>query len=348
MITTMLKLDNKAILITGGSGSFGRKFIDITLRDYPSVKRIIVYSRDEMKHLEMMRLYPEKQYPQLRFFVGDVRDKERLMRACEGVDILIHAASLMTLEASEYNPDETIKTNIMGAQNVIDCSLKCGIRNVIALSSDKACSPVSLYGASQLVSDKLFVAANNITGGKDIHFSIIRYGNVMGSKGSVFSVFMEKSRIGGRELPITDKRMTRFLISNQQVVNIVYNVIEKQLGGEIFVPKMSSYRITDLAEAIAPKMEQKEVGRRFAEKLNEEIISECDAENTLEASDFYVTIPAVSYLSHRAKQDYLDYYKARPVPDDFQYSSNSNPIFETVETLREKIRRYIDYNFKAK
>ena len=185
----MLNIDNKTILITGGSGSFGRKFIEITLRDYPGVKKIIVYSRDEMKHLEMMRLFPEKQFPQLRFFVGDVRDKDRLLRACEGVDVLIHAASLMTLEASEYNPDETIKTNISGAQNVIDCALKCGIRNVIALSSDKACSPASLYGASQLVSDKLFVAANNITGGKDIHFSVIRYGNVMGSKGSVFPLW---------------------------------------------------------------------------------------------------------------------------------------------------------------
>ena len=344
----MLNIDNKVILITGGSGSFGRKFIDITLRDYPSVKKIIVYSRDEMKHLEMMRNYPQKQFPQLRFFVGDVRDKERLMRACEGVDVLIHAASLMTLETSEYNPDETIKTNILGAQNVIDCVLKSGIKNVIALSSDKACSPASLYGASQLVSDKLFVAANNITGGKDIHFSVIRYGNVMGSKGSVFKLFIEKSKMGGRELPITDKRMTRFLISNQQVVNIVYYVIEKQLGGEIFVPKMPSYRITDLAEAIAPKMEVKEVGRRMGEKLNEVIISESDAESTLEANDFYVTIPFVSYNTLRKKEDFEDYYNAKPVAEDFCYCSATNPMFENVESLREKIRRYIDYNFKAK
>ncbi len=344
----MLNIDNKAILITGGSGSFGRKFIDITLRDYPGVKKIIIYSRDEMKHLEMMRLYPHKQFPQLRFFVGDVRDKERLMRACEGVDVLIHSATLMTLEASEYNPDETIKTNIIGTQNVIDCAIKCGIRNIIALSSDKACSPISLYGASQLVSDKLFVAANNITGGKDVHFSIVRYGNVMGSKGSVFNLFMERSKMGGRELPITDKRMTRFLISNQQVVNLVYLIIEKQLGGEIFVPKMSSYRISDLATAIAPKMEQKEVGRRFGEKLSEDIISESDAENTLEANDFYVTIPLVHYSKYRSKEEYMDYYKAKPVIDNFRYSSDTNSVFETIETLREKIRRYIDYNFKAK
>jgi len=344
----MLNIDNKVILITGGSGSFGRKFIDITLRDYPGVRKIIVYSRDEMKHLEMMRLYPEKQFPQLRFFVGDVRDKDRLMRACEGVDILIHAASLMTLEASEYNPDETIKTNILGAQNVIDCSLKCGIRNVIALSSDKACSPASLYGASQLVSDKLFVAANNITGGRDIHFSVIRYGNVMGSKGSVFLYFMERSKLGGRELPITDKRMTRFLISNQQVVDLVHNVIDKQLGGEIFVPKMPSYRITDLAEAIAPKMTQVEVGKRPGEKLYDDIIAESDADNTLEARDFYVIIPFMSYNDTKSKSEYEEYYKAKPVPEDFRYSSNTNPVFETVETLREKIRRYIDYNFKAK
>lgn len=344
----MLNIDNKVILITGGSGSFGRKFIDITLRDYPGVKKIIVYSRDEMKHLEMMRLYPHKQFPQLRFFVGDVRDKERLMRACESVDILIHAASLMTLEASEYNPDETIKTNIIGSQNVIECALKCGIRNVIALSADKACSPASLYGASQLVSDKLFVAANNIVGKKDIHFSVIRYGNVMGSKGSVFLYFMERRKLGGRELPITDKRMTRFLISNQQVVDMVHYVIDKQLGGEIFVPKMPSYRITDLAEAIAPKMTQVEIGKRPGEKLYDDIIAESDADNTLETRDFYVIIPFMSYNGKNSKSDYEEYYKAKPVSEDFRYSSNINPVFETVETLREKIRRYIDYNFKAK
>lgn len=344
----MLNIDNKVILITGGSGSFGRKFIDITLRDYPGVKKIIVYSRDEMKHLEMMHLYPRKQYPQLRFFVGDVRDKERLMRACEGVDILIHAASLMTLEASEYNPDETIKTNIIGSQNVIDCALKCGIRNVIALSADKACSPASLYGATQLVSDKLFVAANNIVGKKDIHFSVIRYGNVMGSKGSVFRFFMERSKLGGRELPITDKRMTRFLISNQQVVDMVHYVIEKQRGGEIFVPKMPSYRITDLAEAIAPKMKQIEIGKRAGEKLFDDIISESDADNTLEARDFYVIIPFMSYNGKGYISELEGYYRAKPVPEDFRYSSSNNSVFETVETLRDKIRRYIDYNFKAK
>lgn len=344
----MLNIDNKTILITGGSGSFGRKFIEITLRDYPGVKKIIVYSRDEMKHLEMMRLFPEKQFPQLRFFVGDVRDKDRLLRACEGVDVLIHAASLMTLEASEYNPDETIKTNISGAQNVIDCALKCGIRNVIALSSDKACSPASLYGASQLVSDKLFVAANNITGGKDIHFSVIRYGNVMGSKGSVFRFFMERAKIGGKELPVTDKRMTRFLISNQQVVDMVYYVIEKQLGGEIFVPKMPSYRITDLAAAIAPKMEIKEVGKRPGEKLYDDIIAESDAENTLESRDFFVVIPFMSYNKKRSIEEYQEYFRATTVPEGFRYSSNTNTMFETIETLREKIRRYIDYNFKTK
>lgn len=344
----MLNIDNKTVLITGGSGSFGRKFIEITLRDYPGVRKIIVYSRDEMKHLEMMRLYPEKQFPQLRFFVGDVRDKERLMRACEGVDILIHAASLMTLEASEYNPDETIKTNIAGAQNVIDCALKCGIRNVIALSSDKSCSPASLYGASQLVSDKLFVAANNIVGKKDIHFSVIRYGNVMGSKGSVFRYFIERAKIGGKELPITDRRMIRFLISNQQVVDLVHYVIEKQMGGEIFVPKMPSYRITDLATAIAPKMEQKEVGKRPGEKLYDDIIAESDADHTLEARDFYVIVPFISYVGEKDRANYQEYYQAQPVPEDFRYNSNTNPVFETIETLREKIHRYIDYSFKAK
>lgn len=344
----MLNLDGKVVLITGGSGSFGRKFIETTLRDYPGVKKLIVFSRDEIKHLEMMRLYPEKQFPQLRFFVGNVRDKERLMRACEDVDILIHAASMMTLEASEYNPDEVIKTNIIGAQNVIDCAVKNGIRNIIALSSDKACSPASLYGASQLVSDKLFVAANNIIGKKNIHFSIIRYGNVMGTKGSVINYFMERSNLGGRELPITDKRMTRFLISNQQVVDMVYYVIEKQLGGEIFVPKMSSYRITDLATAIAPSMQQKEIGKRAGEKLYDDIIADNDAEYTLESRDFYVIIPFVSYSKLRTKEDYIEYYNAQPVADGFRYRSNENPQFESIDSLRDKIRKYIDYNFKAK
>ena len=344
----MLNLENKTVLITGGSGSFGRMFIETTMRDYPSVKKIIVYSRDEIKHLEMSRLYPRKQYPQLRFFVGDVRDKERLLRACEDVDILIHAATLMTLEASEYNPDETIKTNIIGAQNVIEAAQRCGIRQIIALSSDKACSPASLYGATQLVSDKLFVAANNIVGKKDIHFSIIRYGNVMGSKGSVMNYFLERSKLGGKELPINDLRMTRFLISNQQVVDMVYYALEKQLGGEIFVPKMRSYRITDLATAIAPSMAHKEVGRRVGEKLHEDIISNSDAENTVETNSFYVIIPSVSYVKYRTKDDFLKHYNAHSVAVDFHYSSDSNTRMETVESLRDIIRRYIDYNFKAK
>lgn len=344
----MLNLDNKTILITGGSGSFGRKFIETTLRDYPGVRKIIVFSRDEMKHLEMSRLYPRKQYLQLRFFVGDVRDKERLLRACEDVDILIHAASMMTLEASEYNPDETIKTNIIGAQNVIEAAQKCGVRQIIALSSDKACSPASLYGATQLVSDKLFVAANNIVGKKDIHFSIIRYGNVMGSKGSVMNYFLERSKLGGKELPINDKRMTRFIISNQQVVDMVYYALEKQLGGEIFVPKMGSYRITDLATAIAPNMTQKEVGCRVGEKLHEDIIANSDAESTIESDMFYVIIPSVSYVKNRKKDDFLNHYEAHPVAANFHYSSDTNSQMETVESLREIIRRYVDYNFRVR
>ena len=344
----MLCLDNKTVLITGGSGTFGQKFIETTLRDFPGVRKIIIYSRDEMKHLEMSRLYPRKQFPQLRFFVGDVRDKERLMRACEGVDILIHAASMMTLEASEYNPDETVKTNIIGAQNVIDVAQKCLIHQVIALSSDEACSPVSLYGATQLVSDKLFVAANNIVGKKDIRFSIIRYGNVMGAKGSVMNFFLERSKLGGKELVVTDKRMTRFLIANQQVVDMVYYVIEKQLGGEIFVPKMASYNIADLATAIAPNMIQKETGRRMGEKLHEDIISSSDADNTIETDAFFVVFPTISYVKNRTKEDFLKHFNAQPVAEGFHYSSNTNAQWETVESLREIIRRYVDYNFRVR
>ncbi len=287
--------NNKSILITGGSGLFGRCFIEIILRDYPNVRRIIVFSRDVQKHNEIQQLYPEKQFSHfvfllvmcvivlsLRFFIGDVRDRERLIRACEGVDIVIHAATIASIEAAEYNPEECVKTNIGGAENVIDAALKTGVHDVIALSSDKACAPLNLYGATQLVSDKLFVAANNMKGAKDIHFSVVRYGNVMGSKGSVIPLFLKRKELGGRSLPITDKRMTRFIISNQEVVTAVEFALEHHLGGEIFVPKTPSYRVTDLATAIAPNMKHEEIGIRPGEKIYEELISRAESGNTIE------------------------------------------------------------------
>ena len=277
--------NNKSILITGGSGLFGRCFVETILRDYPNVKRIVIFSRDIQKHEEIHALYPVKQFSQLRFFIGDVRDRERLTRACEGVDIIIHAATLASLDAAEYNPEECIKTNILGAENVINAALENGVHDVVALSSDKACAPLNLYGATQLVSDKLFVAANNMRGSKDIRFSVVRYGNVLGSKGSVVPVFLKRKELGGRSLPITDKRMTRFIISNPEVVTAVEFALEHHMGGEIFVPKSPSYRITDMATAIAPDMEQQEIGIRPGEKIYEELISRADSMNTLEADD---------------------------------------------------------------
>lgn len=337
--------NNKSILITGGSGLFGRCFIETILRDYPSVKRIIVFSRDIQKHEEIEALYPRKQYPQLRYFVGDVRDRERLKRACEGVDIIIHAASLASIEAAEYNPEECIKTNIMGAENVINAALEKGVHDVVALSSDKACAPLNLYGATQLVSDKLFVAANNVRGSKDIRFSVVRYGNVLGSKGSVVPLFLKRKELGGRSLPITDKRMTRFIISNPEVVTAVEFALDHHMGGEIFVPKSPSYRITDMATAIAPNMEQVEIGIRPGEKIYEELISRADSVNTLDMDDYYVILPSITYTCcHR--ENYIEHYNAQPVADGFRYCSNENPVFDSVDTLRQKIRLYVKPTIK--
>lgn len=337
--------NNKSILITGGSGLFGRCFIETVLRDYPGVKRIIVFSRDVQKHEEIQAFYPKRQFPQLRYFIGDVRDKERLMLACEGVDIIIHAASLASIEAAEYNPEECVKTNILGAENVINTALEKGVHDVVALSSDKACAPLNLYGATQLVSDKLFVAANNMKGSKDIRFSVVRYGNVLGSKGSVVPLFLKRKELGGRSLPITDKRMTRFIISNPEVVNAVEFAIEHHMGGEIFVPKTPSYRITDMAKAIAPEMEQTEVGIRPGEKIYEELITRADSVNTVEMDDYYVILPSITYTScHR--DNYLEHYKAQPVADGFRYCSNENPMFDSIETLRQKIRLYVKPSIK--
>lgn len=338
--------NNKSILVTGGSGLFGRCFIETILRDYPGVKKIIIYSRDVQKQDEILALYPKKQFPQLRFFIGDVRDKERLIRACGGVDVIVHAATIASIEAAEYNPEECVKTNIIGAENVIDAALKNNVHDVVALSSDKACAPSNLYGATQLVSDKLFVAANNLTGSNDIKFSVVRYGNVMGSKGSVIPLFIARKKLGGRTLPITDKRMTRFIISNQEVVSAVEYALENHMGGEIFIPKVSSYKVTDLATAIAPEMEQEEIGRRPGEKIDEKLISSADSQATLDLGKYYAILPSMVYTGHRLLDDYKEHYNAELVPEGFHYSSNDNPVFETVDSLRDKIRMYIDASIK--
>ncbi|HNW68563.1 MAG TPA: UDP-N-acetylglucosamine 4,6-dehydratase (inverting) [Bacteroidales bacterium] len=339
-------LNNQSVLITGGTGSFGKMFVKTILRDYPDVKKIIIYSRGELKQFNMKQMYPEKEYPQIRYFIGDVRDGERLQRACEGVDIIIHAAAIKQVDTAEYNPEECIKTNIHGAQNVINAALATGVKHVVALSTDKACAPINLYGATKLCSDKLFVAANNITGFKNIKFSVVRYGNVMGSRGSVIPFFINKRDNNATELPVTDLRMTRFNISLEAGVNLVMFAIGHHLGGEIFIPKIPSYRITDVAKAIAPNLPVVEIGIRPGEKLHEEMITVTDALNTIDLGKYFAILPSVSY-KHQT-EEYIQHHHAIMVPDGFHYSSDNNEEWETVETMREKIVKFCDANFQVK
>lgn len=339
-------LNNKSVLITGGTGSFGKKFVETILKNYPQVKRIVIYSRDELKQFELKQKYPEKQYPQLRFFIGDVRDGERLARACEGVDVIIHAAAIKQVDTAEYNPDECIKTNVHGAQNVINAALETGVKHVVALSTDKACAPINLYGATKLTSDKLFVSANNIKGGRDIKFSVVRYGNVMGSRGSVIPFFINKRDSGATELPITEMSMTRFNISLQAGVDLVMFTIGHHLGGEIFIPKIPSYHIVDVAKAIAPSLPLVEVGIRPGEKLHEEMITATDSLNTIDLGKYYAILPSVAF--NHTREEYMAHHHANPVPFGFHYSSDNNDEWETVESMRENIKKYCDPNFKVK
>ena len=339
-------LNGKVVLITGGTGSFGKMFVKTILRDYPQVKKIIIYSRGELKQFDMQQMYPRAQYPQLRYFIGDVRDLERLTRACEGVDVIIHAAAIKQVDTAEYNPEECIKTNVNGAQNVIKAALACGVHDVVALSTDKACAPINLYGATKLTSDKLFTAANNIKGSKDLRFSVIRYGNVMGSRGSVIPFFIKKRDNGEEFLPITDMRMTRFNISLEDGVALVMFAIKNHLGGEIFIPKIPSYRISDVATAIAPNMKQVEVGIRPGEKLHEEMITATDSLDTIDLGRYYAILPSVSFQYTR--EDFLKHHNAHYVEQGFHYSSDNNTEWETVESMRENIKKYVDPNFEVK
>lgn len=339
-------LNEKSVLITGGTGSFGKKFVETILRDYPQVKRIVIYSRDELKQFELKQKYPASKYPQLRFFIGDVRDGERLERACEGIDVIIHAAAIKQVDTAEYNPDECIKTNVHGAQNVINAALRTKVKHVVALSTDKACAPINLYGATKLTSDKLFVAANNISGPRDIKFSVVRYGNVMGSRGSVIPFFINKRDSGAVELPITNMKMTRFNISLEAGVALVMFAIGHHLGGEIFIPKIPSYRIVDVAKAIAPNLLLVEVGIRPGEKLHEEMITVTDAMNTIDLGPYYAILPSVAF-NHKY-EDYVNHHNAVKVPEGFHYSSDTNTEWETVESMREKIKKYVDPNFEIK
>lgn len=335
-----MDLNNSSILITGGTGSFGKMFVKVILAKYPNVKRLVIYSRDELKQFEMAQEFSENDYPQIRYFIGDVRDYPRFKRACQGIDIIIHAAALKQVPAAEYNPDEFVKTNINGAQNVIDASLGSEVKVVVALSTDKAAAPINLYGATKLVSDKLFIAANNIKGSKDIRFSVVRYGNVMGSRGSVIPFFIKKANEGS-VIPITHKDMTRFNISLEDGVEMVLWAIENAIGGEIFVPKISSYNIETVARAIAPNAKFDYVGVRAGEKLHEEMITDSDSYNTIEFDRYYAILPTIE-----RKDRFIEHYNAKCVSKGFKYNSETNDKWETVESMRELIIKYVDPNFK--
>jgi UDP-N-acetylglucosamine 4,6-dehydratase/5-epimerase len=334
-------LNNKSVLITGGTGSFGKMFTKLIFERYPEIKRLVIFSRDEQKHYRMAQDYPDEKYPAIRFFIGDVRDEARLISAFEGIDVVIHAAAMKHVHIAEYNPMECVKTNVLGAENVIAAAFKSGVKTVVALSTDKAAAPINLYGATKLTSDKLFIAANNIRGKRDIKFSVVRYGNVMGSNGSVMPFFLSRRKSG--VLPITDKRMTRFNISLEEGCDMVFHAIENAWGGEIFVPKIPSYRIVDVATAIGPQCRQEEVGIRPGEKLHEEMITTSDSFNTLDLGNYYVILPQQPNFK---VEEYKKHFRAKEVPAQFCYNSGTNDRWETVDSLRQLIRLHVDPNFE--
>lgn len=334
-------LNGKSVLITGGTGSFGKKFMETLLRLYPDMHRLVVFSRDELKQFEMSQKWNTATDHRIRYFLGDVRDQDRLNRAFEGIDVVIHAAALKQVPAAEYNPWEFVKTNVMGAQNIIEAALNQGIEKVVALSTDKAAAPINLYGATKLCSDKLFTAANNIRGSRKITFSVVRYGNVMGSRGSVMPFFLEKAKTG--VLPVTDERMTRFNISLQDGVNLVLLALKNSWGGEIFVPKIPSYRIGDVAEAIGPNCRREIVGIRPGEKIHEEMITESDSFNTFDCGDYFSILPSVpNFDLHAWKQ----HFSAVAVPQGFKYNSGENDQWLSPSDIRELIRNHIDPSFQ--
>ncbi len=333
----------RSILVTGGTGSFGRCFIQRLLGDFPSVERVVIYSRDELKQFEMQQLFPHARYPTLRFFIGDVRDAARLKRAMEDIDTVVHAAALKQVPAAEYNPFEAIKTNVLGAQNVIEAAMDSGVSKVVALSTDKAAAPINLYGATKLCSDKLFVAANNFRGKRDIRFSVVRYGNVMGSRGSVIPFFLARRSTG--VLPITDPRMTRFNITLAEGVDLVLHALEQMWGGETYVPKIPSYRITDVADAIGPECDKPVVGIRPGEKLHEEMITETDGLNSLEFPRHFVIKPTMPIWD---TDDYCRALGCRPCAEGFRYSSGENESWLSVAEIRELITTHVDRHFAVR
>lgn len=333
-------MKTKSILITGGTGSFGRAFVAEVLKRYPRIERLVIFSRDELKQHEMAQEFCPRKYPAIRYFLGDVRDADRLKRALEGVDSVVHAAALKQVPAAEYNPFEFIKTNVIGAENLIQACLDADVRRVIALSTDKAAAPINLYGATKLCSDKLFIAANNFKGKRDLRFSVVRYGNVLGSRGSVVPLFMEKVKQG--VLPITDPQMTRFSITLEEGVDMVLWALENAQGEEILVPKIPSFRITDLAEAIGPGCRQEVVGIRPGEKLHEEMITSSDSYTTVDLGQYYAILPAAG---KNISVNYCKRTGATPVTHGFAYNSLNNERFISVTELREMIKTHIDPNF---
>jgi UDP-N-acetylglucosamine 4,6-dehydratase len=321
--------DNQVVLITGGTGSFGTKFVEVVLKE-SKPRKLIVFSRDELKQHEMAHQFSPARHPEIRYFIGDVRDRDRLFRAFDGVDVVVHAAALKQVPTAEYNPIEAIKTNIMGAANVIDAAIDRQVKQVVALSTDKAANPINLYGATKLCSDKLFVAANAYSGIHRTRFSVVRYGNVVGSRGSVIPLFV-KMRERGR-IRITDKRMTRFWITIEQGVRFVLIALERMHGGEIFVPKIPSMNIMDLAEAVAPGCEQEFVGIRAGEKLHEVMVPADEAANTVEHDDYYVIQPAHPFWD---RSTYLTANGGRPCKFGFTYSSDTNDRWLTVDDIRK-------------
>lgn len=335
-------LANKSILITGGTGSLGKALTSHILGNFPQVKKLVIFSRDEQKQFEMAQEYPAIEFPQIRFFIGDVRDEARVKRALKGIDYVIHAAAMKHVPIAEYNPMECVKTNIMGAENIINSCLETDVERVVALSTDKAAAPINLYGATKLASDKLFVAANNITGFNPIKFSVVRYGNVMGSNGSVIPFFLKKKKEG--VLPITDPTMTRFNISLQGGVDMVMHALENAWGGEIFVPKIPSYKITDIAEAIGPECEKPVVGIRPGEKIHEEMITDSDSYYTYDLGKYYTILPA----THKWKlEDFVEKFNAKKVTPGFQYNSGENEEWESIENLRDLIKEHVDPTFEV-
>lgn len=329
-----------SLLITGGTGSFGQAFVAEVVRRFPKIQRLVVFSRDELKQFEMAQNYPESKFKFIRFFIGDVRDRARLRRALEGIDTVVHAAALKQVPAAEYNPMEFIHTNVLGAENLVEACVDAGVKRVVALSTDKAAAPINLYGATKLCSDKLFVAANNYIG-KDTVFSVVRYGNVLGSRGSVIPFFLERAKT--MELPITDPAMTRFNITLEEGVSMVLWALKNALGGEIFVPKIPSYRITDLARAIGPSCRQKVIGIRPGEKVHEEMITTSDSLNTVDLGSYYAIL---NTGGGHTVSEFLKKKEGQKVKEGFSYNSGQNEKFLDIPEIQGLIREHLDPHFQ--